>query len=119
MIGPDTDPKAHMELMRPNHLPLNLNGTRSVTTISVRAIKPPPPIPCNERPTSKTSKFGLVAATMAPTTKKTRPTMIIGFLPKMCEKLAKLGWKMVEHRRKEVPDQKASIAVPPNCDEMT
>ena len=30
----------------------------------------------------------------------------------MCEKEAKLGWNMVEVRRKDVPDQKASIAVP-------
>ena len=30
----------------------------------------------------------------------------------MWEKDAKLGWKMVEQSRKDVPDQKASMAVP-------
>ncbi len=33
----------------------------------------------------------------------------------MCENEAKLGWKIVEVSRKEVPAQKASIAVPLSC----
>ena len=49
---------------------------------------------------------------MAPTMKKTSETIITGFRPKMWEKEAKFGWKIVEQRRKDVPDQKASIAVP-------
>jgi len=44
--------------------------------------------------------------------KRTSETIITGFRPKMWEKEAKFGWKIVEQRRKEVPDQKASIAVP-------
>jgi hypothetical protein len=35
-----------------------------------------------------------------------------GLRPKMWEKEPRTGWKIVEVRRKEVPDQKASIAVP-------
>ncbi len=112
MIGPVTEPTLHMALIIPNHCPLSLSGTKSVTTISVSAISPPPPIPCSERPTSRGPKFFETPATIAPTRKKTRATMMTCLRPKMCEKLAKLGWKMVEHSRKEVPAQNASIAVP-------
>ena len=49
---------------------------------------------------------------MAPTRNRTRATMMTGRRPKMCEKEAKEGWKMVEVRRKDVPAQKASMAVP-------
>ena len=115
MMGPVTLPMLHILLINPNHCPLNLNGTRSVTTISVKAISPPPPIPWSERPTNKGPKLFETDATMAPTKKKTRATMITGLRPKICEKEAKLGWKMVEVRRKDVPAQKASIAVPLSC----
>lgn len=84
----------------------------SVTTISVKAIKPPPPTPCSERPTRRVVKLLATAQIMAPTVKNTKAVKIMGFRPKMWEKEAKLGWKMVEQRRKEVPDQKASMAEP-------
>ena len=112
IIGPVTDPRDHMALMMPNHCPRSLNGTRSVTTIPVRTIKAPPPMPCKERPTSNVAKLFATPATIAPIMKKTRATIMTGFRPKMWEKEAKFGWKIVEHRRKDVPDQKASIAVP-------
>ena len=38
--------------------------------------------------------------------------MMRGFLPKMSLREPMTGWKTVEVRRKDVPDQKASIAVP-------
>ncbi len=112
IIGPVTDPIDHIALIMPNHCPRILNGTRSVTTISVSTSKPPPPIPCKERPTSNVAKLFATPATIAPIIKRTRAIIITGFRPKMWEKEAKFGWKMVEQRRKEVPDQKASIAVP-------
>jgi hypothetical protein len=52
---------------------------------------------------------------MAPTRKKISATMITGLRPKICENEAKLGWKIVDVRRKEVPAQKASIALPLSC----
>lgn len=52
------------------------------------------------------------AATMAPMVKKTRATMTKGLRPKMCENDAKFGWKTVEVSKKDVPAQKASMAVP-------
>ena len=112
IMGPVTDPTDHMALIMPNHWPRSLKGTRSVTTISVSTINAPPPIPCRERPTSNVAKLFASPQTMAPTIKKTREIIITGFRPKMWEKEAKFGWKIVEQRRKEVPDQKASIAVP-------
>ena len=112
MMGPVTDPIDHIPLIIPKYCPRNLNGIRSVTMISISTNKPPPPTPCRERPTSSVAKSFATAATIAPIKKKTRAIRIIGFRPKMWEKEAKFGWKMVEQRRKEVPDQKASIAVP-------
>jgi hypothetical protein len=46
-------------------------------------------------------------------------TIITGMRPKICEKLAKFGWKTVLARRKAVPDQNASMAVPCNAREIT
>lgn len=112
IIGPVTDPTLHIALMIPNHWPLNRNGIKSVTRISVKAINPPPPIPWNDLPTSSMPKLLDKAATIAPIRKKTRAVITRGLRPKMCEKEAKLGWNIVEVRRKDVPDQKASIAVP-------
>ncbi|KAL8726934.1 MAG: hypothetical protein Q9181_005881 [Wetmoreana brouardii] len=79
----------------------------SVTTISVKAISPPPPTPCKERPTNKTLKSLETAATTAPTRKKTSPVMTIGFLPKMWEKLAKLG----NATDREVPSSATIIVI--------
>lgn len=111
-MGPVTEPMLHMALINPNHWPLSLNGIRSVTTISVKATSPPPPIPCKERPTSKGPKLLDADAMTAPTKKKTSATMIVGLRPKICENDAKLGWKTVLVSRKLVPLQNASIAVP-------
>jgi hypothetical protein len=80
--------------------------------ISVRAIMPPPPTPWIERPTRITVKLSATAATIEPTVKNSKASRIKGFLPKIFEKDAKLGWNTVEHSRNEVPAQKASIAVP-------
>ena len=84
----------------------------SVTVISAREIIPPPPTPWIERPTRIMVKLFAMAATMAPTVKKTSATRIRLRRPKMSEREAKFGWKTVEVIRKEVPDQKASIVVP-------
>lgn len=55
---------------------------------------------------------------MAPMVKKTSATRISALRPKMSEREAKLGWKTVDVRRKDVPDQKASIALPWSFSEM-
>lgn len=112
MIGPDTDPIAHIIDRNPKNLPRSRNGTRSVTIISVREMIPPPPTPWIERPTRMTVKLFATPAMMAPMVKKTRETRMRARRPKMSEREAKFGWKTVEVRRKEVPDQKASIALP-------
>jgi len=41
-------------------------------------------------------------------------TMMTGIRPKIWLKLAKFGWKTVDASKNEVPDQKASMAVPFN-----
>lgn len=112
--GPTTVPRAHMELMKLNHLPRSRRGTRSVTTISVSAITPPPPMPWMDLPTRMTPKLFATAAMMAPTPKKVKLMKMIGFRPKMELKFPSTGWKTVVVRRKAVPAQNASIAVPPS-----
>jgi hypothetical protein len=57
-------------------------------------------------------KFLASPATNAPIANKVSAPNTNGLRPKICEKDAKLGWKTVDVRRKEVPDQKASMAVP-------
>lgn len=118
MMGPDTDPMAHIIDRKPKYFPRSRNGTKSVTMISVRAMIPPPPIPWIERPTRITVKLSATLATMAPAVKKTNATRISALRPKMSEREAKLGWKTVDVRRKDVPDQKASIALPWSFSEM-
>jgi len=49
---------------------------------------------------------------MTPTKNKVMETMMTGIRPKIWLKEAKLGWKTVEASRKDVPAQKASMAVP-------
>jgi hypothetical protein len=73
---------------------------------------PPPPTPCIERPMSITVKLSATAATIEPTVKKSIASRINGFLPKIFEKEANVGWNTVEQSRNEVPAQKASMAVP-------
>ncbi len=49
---------------------------------------------------------------MTPTKKNAMLAIITGIRPKIWLKLAKLGWNTVDARRKDVPAQKASMAVP-------
>ncbi len=88
---PLTLPIAHIILISPNHLPLSLNVTRSVTITYVKAMIPPPPTPWTLLPTSKTVKSRANAAMMVPAVKKVKASKTIGLRPKMCEKDAKLG----------------------------
>jgi len=44
--------------------------------------------------------------------KKRRATSRSGLRPSVWESEAKVGWKTVEDRRKDVPHQKAAIALP-------
>jgi hypothetical protein len=83
-----------------------------VTITSLRAIKPPPPTPWIERPTSICVKSLATEQITVPTKKSVRAVSTSGRRPKMPDSEAKLGWKTVEERRNEVPLQKASIAVP-------
>jgi hypothetical protein len=71
MSGPVTVPMAHMAEIMENHWPRTARGTRSVTTTSVRAMRPPPPTPWMVRPTMMTVKLFATAATMEPAAKKT------------------------------------------------
>lgn len=73
---------------------------------------PPPPTPWIDRPIRITVKLLATAGTMEPTVKKRRAMRISGLRPKMFEKEPKAGWKTVEHSKNDVPDQKASMAVP-------
>ena len=82
-MGPVTEPTLHIALMIPNHWPLCLSGTKSVTRISVRAMSPPPPTPWRDLPTRRDPNPSAVAATMAPMRKKTRATITRVFRPKM------------------------------------
>jgi len=109
-----TVPRAHIDEINANHLPRSRRGTMSQAIISVRAIIPPPPMPCTERPTRMTVKFFATAAIIAPAPNRARETYTRGLRPKMWEKLPMIGWNTVLVRRKLVPDQKASIAVPPS-----
>jgi hypothetical protein len=99
--------------IKANHLPRSLKGTKSQAMISVKAITPPPPIPWTDRPTRMTVKFLATAATIAPTPKRTREPRMRGLRPKMWLKFPIMGWNTVLVSRKLVPDQKASIALPP------
>ena len=105
-------PIAQADEMKLNHCPRRRNGTISVTMISVSVIIPPPPMPWIDLPTSMTVKLFATAATIAPMPKSTKLSHTIGSLPKMLLKEPRTGWKTVLVNRKDVPLQKASIAVP-------
>lgn len=110
--GPVTLPIAHIIDRNPIHLPRSRSGTTSVMIISASARIPPPPTPWILRPTKISPNPFATAAMMEPIVKSTTASKSSGFRPKMLEKLANVGWKTVEVRRKEVPAQKASTAEP-------
>lgn len=91
MMGPDTDPTAHIIDRKPKYFPRSRSGTRSVTMISVREMMPPPPMPWIDRPTRITVKLFATLATMAPAVKKTSAMRMSALRPKMSEREAKLG----------------------------
>lgn len=76
---------------------------------------PPPPTPWMERPTRMTVKLSATAATIEPARKKPRLMYIRVLRPNMCEKEPSTGWKTVDVKRNDVPDQNASMAVPPRA----
>jgi hypothetical protein len=94
-MGPETDPMLHIALMMPKYFPRYRSGTRSVMTISLKAMIPPPPTPCTDRPTSMYVKLSAMAHTIAPTQKNRIAIRTIGRRPKTLEKEAKLGWNTV------------------------
>lgn len=67
-------PMDHMAPKKLSHLPRSRSGTVSTTTISVKQIMPPPPIPWIERPTKTTVKLSATAGMMEPTRKNPRLT---------------------------------------------
>lgn len=83
-----------------------------MTTTSERTAIPPPPTPCRHRPTRICVKSFAIPATKDPMRKKSRLIRIIGRRPKISDRVAVVGWKTVEHSKKDVPLQKACIAVP-------
>ena len=112
MTGPATLPTAQVMAMIPTYLPRSLSGARSVMMTLESAWMPPPPMPWMVRPTRRTAKLWETAAMMAPAVKRVRAMRRIGLSPNTSEKEAKLGWKTVDARRKEVPLQKASTPDP-------
>ena len=117
--GPVTEPTAHVKLWKPNHLPRSRKGTRSVMRTSVRHMMPPPPRPWMVRPINRVVKFRASAPTIAPTVKKTRATRRRDLRPRMYDSDAKAGWKTVEDRKKDVPHQKAAMALPWSDSDIT
>jgi hypothetical protein len=73
---------------------------------------PPPPTPWIHLPTRICVKSFAIPATREPTKKNVMEKRRIGRRPKMVLNVAVVGWKTVLARRKEVPLQKACIAVP-------
>jgi hypothetical protein len=57
-----------------NHCPRTTSGTRSVTTTSVKVIKPPPPTPWMVLPTKMTVKLFARAAMRDPAANRTMTT---------------------------------------------
>jgi hypothetical protein len=49
---------------------------------------------------------------IAPAVKSAKAARMRGLRPKICERSVKVGWKTVLESKKEVPDQKAWMAVP-------
>jgi hypothetical protein len=84
--GPATDPNAHIIEINPNHFPRSFRVTISVTMTYVRALMPPPPTPCTDRPMSIMVELVAIAAITAPTVKKVRAMRSNGFLPNACER---------------------------------
>lgn len=79
----------------------------------VKVTNPPPPIPCTDLPTSKRIIVGATEARMVPRLKRNNAERSTDLRPMMWENCAHVGWKTVEQRRKEVPHQKAWMAVVP------
>ena len=73
---------------------------------------PPPPKPCIDLPTSSIAKFFAVPANITPTKNRITLVMMTGIRPNIWLNEAELGCTTVEQRRKDVPAQKDSIAVP-------
>ena len=118
MIGPVSEPSAQTPLWYPNHVPRSRSGTRSVINTSDRLMMPPPPMPWMVRPASRTTELLATAATIAPAVNKMVADKRMGLRPKLCEREAKVGWKTVLASKKDVPHQKASIAVVWSCWDM-
>lgn len=68
-----------------------------------------------ERPTRITVKLPATAAMIDPAKKKPRLMYIKVLRPNMCENDPSTGWKTVDVKRNDVPDQKASMAEPPRA----
>jgi hypothetical protein len=83
MTGPVTLPIAHIPPMIPTKFPRYRRGTKSVTTISVMAIMPPPPTPCSDLPVSSNVKLLARAAIRTPIKKNVIAINTIGLRPKM------------------------------------
>lgn len=78
----------------------------------VSAEIPPPPIPWTARPASRVAKLLAIEAMMDPTVKNRMADMRTDFRSMMWEMDIQVGMKMVLVKRKDVPVQKASMAVP-------
>jgi hypothetical protein len=118
-MGPMTVPMAHDAERPENHTPRCASGIRSVITTSDSARMPPPPMPWMVRPTRRTVKLLASAATMAPAPNHTQLPCSATRRPKMELADAMLGCSTQLARRKLVPVQNASSAVPLSCELMS
>lgn len=112
VIGPTTVPRAHIAEIREKYWPRMASGTISVTTISVRQMTPPPPVPWILRPTSMRVKLSASAAMIAPARKRARLMKMRGFRPKIWLNEPMTGCHTVDVSRKDVPAQNASMPLP-------
>lgn len=110
--GSVTEPTAHVKLWKPNQAPRCRSGTRSVIKISVRLIIPPPLISWMVRAARRIEKFLATAATTESSANSATAVQIVPLRSKSWDIEAKMGWTTVLVKKKDVPHQKASTAVP-------
>jgi hypothetical protein len=70
------------------------------------------------RPVRRRVKFCETAERMVPSVKDATAVRRTSLRPKMSDEREKIGWKTHDATRKDVPVQKASVAVPPRSLEM-
>lgn len=81
ITGPIKDPIAHWRVIIANHFPRSLKVTMSETMTYVKATRPPPPMPCIQRPANKIAIFFAMEQIRVPSVKMKRAAKRTTFLP--------------------------------------